>query len=175
MHVKALSALTVSVLAVTVSGRVAVQDSINKITENMAATERSISTWQGGLLTVAPVLLRANNLLNSMQDGVKATADSAELSGPQARAVLDKVEQSGKAARRLTDKVVDAKAKFNQIVLGDVIVSGLMKAYGDAAQDLGTALGNKLPSSKERVATSIREIQDGLAKASKAYGRRTAQ
>ncbi|PFH56072.1 hypothetical protein XA68_17121 [Ophiocordyceps unilateralis] len=169
MHFLSTSTLALLALANTALGAGAVHSSMSKINNDMLATDRSVSSWAGNLLTVAPVLMRANSLMGSLKAGTDATKNAGNLTADEAKNVLDMVTESGNSARQLSDTLVGAKSKFSQIPLADVFVAGLMDAFAKRTQEFGAALNDKMPEAKERVSAAFESVQDSIGDAAKAY------
>ncbi|RDA89759.1 hypothetical protein CP533_2931 [Ophiocordyceps camponoti-saundersi (nom. inval.)] len=169
MQLLSITALALAALSSPATASTAAHSSMSQINDNLLATEQSLSSWTGGILTVPTVLMRAKTLMDSLNAGVAATKSTGTLTQEESKNLAELAKNSGESARQLSDSLVAAKSKFAQIPLADAFISSLMGAYAKKTEDLGTALEDKVPETNKRVAEAIESIQESIKAAQDAY------
>lgn len=157
---KILSSLMLVITPVLADGA-AIVDSLSTLGSSAADLNNTVTSWDGGLLGTFPIVVDSGKLLSNTKNAKSVAEQSANLTTLEALAVATSIQGLiGDIDITLTS-IVDAKPKFDHLLLGSVILLNLV-LQKHATDEFSDAVVAKVPPELADAATQIVAQVDAL-------------
>lgn len=159
---KVLSAAALLVTTVLADGD-AIVDALGTIASDTAELNNTVLDWDGGLLGTLPIITKSTALLSGINKATKTAKSSEELSLIEAVSVALATQDLIQDVNVTLATIVDAKPKFDHLLLSPVILLNLGLEKG-ATDKFSAAVKSKLPEevadAADQLAAQIDEAFD---------------
>lgn len=158
-------ALTLFNLASTaLASGATILSAMSTITNTTKSLNKTISSWDGRLLGIAPISVKSAQLLLDIVNGTSIANASSPLTFAEAAQVASATTELAAVVNGTLDTIVQAKPKFDKLLLTPVILIDL-QLQRDASEDFAATVVDKVPA-------SLRDTAEGLVEPiDEAFGR----
>lgn len=155
--------LSVIVLVITpvLADGAAIVDSLGTLAASAADLNNTLTGWDGGLLGTLPIVVESGKLLANTNKATTVAKSSANLTALEALGVATSIQGLIKGMNVTLTSIVDAKPKFDHLLLSSVILLNLVLEK-HATDDFAAAVIAKVPSELAGAATEIVGQADAL-------------
>lgn len=144
----------------------AITDAMAKIQSQTADLGTTVTNWKGDLLGALPITVKSTKLLQQIKSGVKVAKQSANLTFDEALGVAGATTELGKVVQTSLQAIVDAKPKFDKLIILSPVVLINLELEQDATDDFSGAVVSKVPEALQGIAKQlIQPIDDAFAAA----------
>ncbi|KAI3538303.1 hypothetical protein CPAR01_09207 [Colletotrichum paranaense] len=119
----------------------------------------TVSSWDGGLFGTLPIIIDSTKLLIKINEATKVAEDSEPLSALEAIGVAQATQKLSSGVQTTLTAVVDAKPKFDKLLLSPVILLNL-KSEQSATDKFSAAVIEKVPEALQAFAKTLIEPID---------------
>lgn len=146
-----------------------IRNAMRTVSRDTVALGDAVSSWSGGPLGVLPIAGKAGGLLVALKLGAKTAKESTPLSIEEAVDVYTATQDLSSAVNKTLNALVEARPKFDQLLVTPVILITLDIQRG-AANDFSNRVVEKVPENLQSTArTLVRSIDEDFARVVDAY------
>ncbi|KAJ4423914.1 hypothetical protein N0V82_001342 [Gnomoniopsis sp. IMI 355080] len=168
MMIKILLASFLGVSNVLADGA-AIVDAISGIQNATAELSATVASWNGGILGALPIVSESTSLLTAINDATDTAKQSANLSDIEAVTVGLTILSLVTDVNTSLTTIIDAKPKFDQVLLSGVVLLNLELEKGASTQ-FSDAVIEKLPATFVSTGETLSgEITDSFDQAIDVY------
>ncbi|EAQ87682.1 hypothetical protein CHGG_04301 [Chaetomium globosum CBS 148.51] len=146
--------LLLSPTLATTTDQPTIVSALTTVNETTTKLGTSVLTWHGGILGTVPILAESTALLIQVKQGTDAASASDPLDVPGTLAVATATGALVKSVNATLGAIVDAKGKFDRLLLSPLIAVNL-GLQRRATAEMSEAVIGKVPE-------QLRELARGL-------------
>ncbi|EFY96652.1 hydrophobic surface binding protein A family protein [Metarhizium robertsii] len=163
--------LSIMALAATaIADGKAITDAMASIKTKTTDLGATVSNWKGDLLGALPITVKSTQLLKEIKTASKTAEQSAMLTTEEALAVAGATTDLSKAVTASLQIIVDAKPKFDRLIILSPVVLLNLEMLQDATDDFSGKVVSKVPEALQGIAQGlIKPIEDAFAAAIDKY------
>ncbi|EFQ36520.1 hypothetical protein CGRA01v4_06113 [Colletotrichum graminicola] len=150
--------LNLSLLGLFAGSVLADGAAIVSATDEIAASNtklgKTVASWDGGLFGTLPIVVESAKLLIKINEAISIAQDSAPLNAIEAITIAQSTQNLAGGVETTLGNVVDAKPKFDKLLLSPVILLNL-KQEKSATDKFSAAVVEKVPKSLKGAAETL--------------------